>query len=676
MEDVEHIVGLLCLHPNDRNPISHAVHAFCRTEVFPSPEFQLQSPCSLLVMNLSLYRDYLDWLSARPERKNMIARVLLVADENEEQDLLRLGPENLPEFIFRPFRESELRCRISFLLHRTGIPEKMKLTGMQNDNYLLKYVIEHEWNAIALYDREMNHIYVSQKYMNDYHVEEKEIIGRNHYEVFPDIPERWKEIHKRAINGEVLRSNFDVFPRKDGSVDWVRWECRPWYTNSGAIGGMVLYSEVINDWIQREEEIKRLNSRLEILVDSIKEFSTAHELSEVYHTAVSAARRLTDAESSAMIIKEGDTCQCVDEDASEPLLKGQKVSQGDCIADYVLSSGKPMIVEDMEKDLQITKEPFKNIQVKSLAIFPIHSQVTLGAMALLWRESYSFKTDETRLIETLLDAASQAIENINLYKNLEERVKIRTKDLEKANEELQAFSYTVSHDLKAPIRAIDGYIDLMMDELGEHMSKESQSYATTIRSSVVKMNQLIDDLLRYSRFDKSSAHIECVAVLPVIRKVMDEFKDQIEQSGAICKLPVESIRVIADETGLTVVLRNLVDNALKFSRSRPQPHIAIALEDIPGYWMIVVQDNGIGFEMTYRNKIFDVFERLHGGKEYPGSGIGLALVKKAMLRMNGMVWAESKPGIGSKFFLRFPKITPEFLQPVSDNSPGYESSDS
>jgi|GEM_PF-3188339 len=128
--------------------------------------------------------------------------------------------------------------------------------GLRHSHELMRHIIEHDPNAIAVHDRNLNYIYVSERYLNDYGVTERDVIGRHHYEVFPDIPDEWREVHSRALAGEVIRSEESRFERADGTVDWTRWECRPWYAENGEIGGIILYTEVITPQKQLEERLR------------------------------------------------------------------------------------------------------------------------------------------------------------------------------------------------------------------------------------------------------------------------------------------------------------------------------------------------------------------------------------------------------------------------------------
>jgi len=244
----------------------------------------------------------------------------------------------------------------------------------------------------------------------------------------------------------------------------------------------------------------------------------------------------------------------------------------------------------------------------------------------------------------------------NLNTELENRVIERTAQLQSVNKELETFTYSVSHDLKAPLRGIDGYSKLLIDLYSGNLNKEAQSFIATIRNSTKQMNQLIDELLDYSRMERSSLIMDKIRIKEVITTISSLYKADLNAGNFILTINVPDISMVVDSKGLTIALRNLLENAMKFTREKPNPTIEINLEEKNNSWIICVKDNGIGFDMKYHERIFEIFQRLHRAEEFPGTGIGLAMVNKAIQRMQGKTWAESTPGIGSTFFIEIPKI--------------------
>jgi PAS domain S-box-containing protein len=271
------------------------------------------------------------------------------------------------------------------------------------------------------------------------------------------------------------------------------------------------------------------------------------------------------------------------------------------------------------------------------------------------RESQGLKP---RYIGTLLDItesvhAEEKLRQINL--ELEQRVTERTAQLSQANQELEAFSYTVSHDLKAPLRGIDGYSQLLVEEYGTKLDEEGRQFVRRIRQGVQQMGELISDLLEYSRMERRDMAPEPVALRPLIDAMLDGYHADIERPGVQVRVEMDDFMLALDREGISVVLRNLIGNALKFSRDSQPPRIEIGARLEAGRRVLWVRDNGVGFDMKYHDRMFGIFQRLHRAEEFAGTGVGLALVAKAVQRMGGRVWAESSPGAGATFFLEFPQ---------------------
>lgn len=237
---------------------------------------------------------------------------------------------------------------------------------------------------------------------------------------------------------------------------------------------------------------------------------------------------------------------------------------------------------------------------------------------------------------------------------LEQRVKERTAQLSDANHELEAFSYTVSHDLRAPLRGIDGYSQLLLEEYGPQLDDEGRHFVERVRAGVSQMSELISDLLDYSHLDRRTMGSDAVEVQSLIERLLELFAPDIERHGVEVVQQVEPLTLRLDREGLKLALRNLIGNALKFSGSGSAPRIEIGVSQRGQSCLIWVKDNGVGFDMQYHDRIFGIFQRLHRAEDYPGTGVGLALVSKAVQRMGGRVWAQSELGQGATFYLEFP----------------------
>jgi PAS domain S-box-containing protein len=231
---------------------------------------------------------------------------------------------------------------------------------------------------------------------------------------------------------------------------------------------------------------------------------------------------------------------------------------------------------------------------------------------------------------------------------LECRVTQRTRELSDAYRESRNFAHAVAHDLKAPLRAINGFCALLEQSASSKLSDTERSYLDRARQGSIRMSALIDDLLDYSRLEHREQRLQHIDCRAFVRALVESMSERIQEAGAQVRLELDATPVLADSEGLRIALTNLIENALKFSRETVQPIVSIESSLEYGRYLLKVRDNGIGFDVAYRDKIFEIFNRLHASG-YEGTGIGLALVRKAVQRMEGEVWAESTPGEGATF---------------------------
>ena len=241
-----------------------------------------------------------------------------------------------------------------------------------------------------------------------------------------------------------------------------------------------------------------------------------------------------------------------------------------------------------------------------------------------------------------------------LSTQLEQHVQDRTVELQSAYRELENFSYAVAHDLKAPLRALEGYGAILSEEIGGRIEGKASDYLQRMRRSALKMSELIDDLLAYARAERRESQIGELSVPEIIKGVVAEQREDIERYGASIELDLQLSTAKADREGLVLVCRNLLQNALKFSQHAKSPRVRIVVTQEHALVRIAVEDNGVGFDMIHHDKIFEIFQRLHRADEIPGTGIGLAIVRKAVERMHGKIWATSKRGEGAIFVVQLP----------------------
>jgi DNA-binding response OmpR family regulator len=264
-----------------------------------------------------------------------------------------------------------------------------------------------------------------------------------------------------------------------------------------------------------------------------------------------------------------------------------------------------------------------------------------------------FEDENRRMREELLQRDFDAAEARAARQLADTRSRLAT-ELERKNKELEAFSYSVSHDLRAPLRGIDGFSQALLEDYGENLDEQGKDYLRRIRANAQRMGSLIDDLLLLSRVTRAELHVTPIDLAPIAAEVVAELKRRDpERNVSITIEPHQA--VLGDRGLLLIVLENLIGNAWKFSSKADGAEISVGSTTESGERACFVRDNGAGFDMQYASKMFSPFQRFHTEAEYKGTGIGLSIVHRIIDRLGGRVWAESSPGAGATFFFTLPR---------------------
>ena len=243
--------------------------------------------------------------------------------------------------------------------------------------------------------------------------------------------------------------------------------------------------------------------------------------------------------------------------------------------------------------------------------------------------------------------AAEQIRKMNV--RLEQRVAERTAQLQAANQELEAFSYSVSHDLRAPLRSIDGWSQALQEDYGSQLDERAAQYLERVRSETQRMGLLIDDLLKLSRLLRGEFKFEEVDLSRLAETIVARMHEEL--AGRQIEFRIEAgLKTHADGRLLDIALTNLFSNACKFSARREQALVEFGQTLQNGKVAYFIRDNGAGFDMIYAKNLFGAFQRMHTQSEFPGTGIGLAIVQRIIHRHAGVIWAESQPGLGAVFY--------------------------
>ncbi len=497
------------------------------------------------------------------------------------------------------------------------------------------------------------------------------------------VEEEWqKRVEAAILDNSKIEPMDVVVTCKDGSKKNISWDIVSSGDQNWAFGVDMTARN------QAEEEIIKLNSRLSHLIDAIKDLSSARTLETVQQIVVASARKLTASQGAVFINREGDQCYCAEEDTIGPLWKGQRFRLDSCNGGLVILNRTPIIINDVYEDKNDPDRFYESTFVRSLALVPVNTENPVGAIGNYWSEKHFVTNIDVQLLQTLADSAARAIENVNLYKELEQRVSQRTAalearmgdltdyrkallnivkelnaksekltlssaQLEATNKELEAFSYSVSHDLRAPLRAIDGFATILMEDYTSSLDQEGVRLLSVITGNAKRMGNLIDDLLRFSRLGRQIIKFCPVDMHAMADSVFSELVPEGQKeniSFILHKLP----KIETDSSIIRQVWVNLIGNAIKFTSKHSKCRIEVGSISEGSEIIYYVKDNGAGFDMAYADKLFGVFQRLHSADDYDGTGVGLAIVQRIVLRLQGRVWAEGKVNGGAIFYFALP----------------------
>jgi PAS domain S-box-containing protein len=418
--------------------------------------------------------------------------------------------------------------------------------------------------------------------------------------------------------------------RKDGTIRLLGWWCRVLKDEKGNVTGALSTARDITENNKLTRQIEEERNKLASLLSSIPD--------EVWFADTN--KEFTLANPNAL--KEFGF-ESVDGIEVEKFAKTLEVFDSD---------GKPRPLKDSPPLRALSGEVVKNLE--EIVLIPArkelrHRQVNAAPV----KDVAGNIIGAVSVVRDITDLKRAESEIHKLNEELEQRVILRTGQLEQANKELEAFSYSVSHDLRAPLRAVHGYTKILLDEYDDKLDEEGKRLFKIVYSSATQMGELIDDLLNFSRIGRSSMNYSWLDMNKLARSA---FEEQISITGN--RKTIFKIRNLNKAFGDIVLIKqvwiNLISNSIKYSSKCDNPSIIIGSRTIHNMIVYYVKDNGAGFDMNYKHKLFGVFQRLHNEKEYEGNGVGLAIVQRIINRHEGKVWAEGEVGKGATFYFSLP----------------------
>lgn len=287
-----------------------------------------------------------------------------------------------------------------------------------------------------------------------------------------------------------------------------------------------------------------------------------------------------------------------------------------------------------------------------LAAILIFIQVLAQSFGFAFYQNY-FYIVMLIFVVVIIAFLSERIEKVRSLNELNNQLLEEQNKLEDANQELEAFAYSVSHDLRVPLRAIDGFSRILVEDYQDELDDEGERLINIIRDNTKKMGQLIDDILQLSRAGRQEINLTQLDIESIFQNVFNELKQSNEDRNIV--LEMEPLpKVYADRTLLQQVISNLLSNSFKFTNTRETAKIKVGFEVGKKEYIYYVKDNGVGFNMKYSDKLFGLFQRLHGQNEFDGTGVGLSIVQRIIRRHGGDVWAEGKVDEGATFYFSLP----------------------
>ncbi|MDG4553437.1 MAG: PAS domain S-box protein [Candidatus Competibacter sp.] len=502
----------------------------------------------------------------------------------------------------------------------------------------LRLFVEHAPAALAMFDRQMRYLAVSRRWMIDYGLEGRNILGQSHYAIFPEIPDYWKGVHRRGMAGEVVQADQDRFERLDGSVQWLHWVVRPWRTDDGSVGGIVIFTEDMTEHRQVEQALQESRQRLFRALENIPDVVVIYDRDLRIQYINAATRAITGRPTTDFIGHRDD-----------------EVWPPEIYNTYLPALKKALAegaVESLESDLTLT-----NGQVRSLHITCVPLQDEQGNV----REILGITRDLS-----IQKAAERKIRQINL--ELEERVRIRTAELTAANERLQEldrlkslFIASMSHELRTPLNSIIGFTGMIVGDMAGPISERQRDYLQRAYRAGKHLLGLITDIIDISKIEAGKLAIEYspFALDKAMADAMASVEAGAREKGLELTLEMpEGITLHTDRKRLLQCVLNLLNNAVKYTE-RGKVRMMAQCHDT--HIEIAVSDTGIGIPESARNQLFQPFVRLDSKlkNHTSGTGLGLYLTRKlAREILGGDVTVSSHPGEGSTFLLHIARQMP------------------
>lgn len=571
----------------------------------------------IIGMNIS----ELDVVETPGETAERIQRIINNGSEIFETCHMRKGCSIFPVEISATYLNADGGKFVCF--GRDLTDRKADQEAVAHSHDLMKYIIEHANSAVAVHDRDLQFIYVSKRYLDEYKVEEKDIIGKHHYEVFPDLPQKWRDVHKKALKGEVSGAERDSYPREDGTVGWTRWECRPWYESGGSIGGIIVYTEVITDWVLTEEALRESEEYQRAMIEASPVAIMSLTPDGLVKTWNTAAERMFGWCGEEVI---GHFNPIVPNNQHQDFADlRRKVMSGESLSQIELTRIRK---DGTQIHISLSTAPLRNKEGRVTGIMSILEDITKRRQA---------EEGQDKLQAQLIQA--QKMESVG------------------------RLAGGVAHDYNNMLGVILGYTELAIEKIGPE--DELREDLEEVLSAARRSTEITRQLLAFSRQQTITPEMldlnETIeGMLKMLRRLIGEDINLFWQPRA------RKWRVYMDPSQIDQIMVNLCVNARDAitdvgkitieteTRSFDQDYCSENTGFVAGdYIMLSVSDDGCGMDKEIQSRLFEpFFSTKNTGK---GTGLGLATVYGIVRQNDGFINVYSEPGNGTTFRIYLPR---------------------
>lgn len=594
--------------------------------------------------------------------------IIYLTANAEDHPIARANQTAPYGYIIRPFEDRDVQTAIEIALFKHDMERRLR-----RSEELYRVLVESTRDmAIILLDRSGNVSTWNTGAAQMFGYEKTEIIGRNFSVFFTEEERRGKkpeeELTMAMASGRGADEGWRV--RKDGSRFWAVVVSTALRSETGAVTG---FTKFIHDATARKSAEDLLHKQEEALAFLVRQLATTNEelkglidittsainslgLAELHDSLLSTLVQVMHADLAVIsLLEDGVLRVSAGIGADQEGGIGFTVRPGEGVSGLVAQIRKPLRVADAQSDERVLNPFFRRFGIRTMIAVPLlRNGECIGVLTVAWRAERPENVREIRLLEIAGERCTMAIVNARLFEEekrhqqeLERSVAQRTAELAAANKELESFSYSVSHDLRTPLRAISGFAGALMEDYAGRLDPKADNYLRVIQRNTMLMGNLIDDLLAFSRLGRKELAKSEIDMSALARTIAEELRQEYadrEPVVTVGDLP----RALGDPAMIRQVFVNLLSNAMKFTHDRPVIEVGYRAEGTEIVYF--VRDRGVGFDMAYSHKLFGVFQRLHPAEEFQGTGVGLAIVQRVISRHGGRVWAEGEAHHGATFY--------------------------